>query len=475
MENTWRGGLTTQREEVHDVALTVDGELPAWLEGTFISNGPGQFEVGDTPLEHWFDALAMPRRVSIEDGAVRYTNRFLRSDDFRAAHDEQTIRRNQPGTPADGSGLDRLRNALSGDVPDNAAIGLTRLEDTVYAVTESPIGLEVDPETLETGERRDLTAGLECDATLGHTHMVDGVQWGLGVTFGSECAYTLFRREGAGEAVPVTRLVFDHHPPYIHSFALTEQYAVVPESHIGIDFRRLLLKTPLGETFLDATRPRDSPARFHVIDRSTGERVAAVDADPFFVYHFANAYEDGDTVVLDCVAFSDVEAIHGQTLENLRSDDATPPCGDFVRYRLPLQGGRADRTLLMNGPVEFPTIHYQRSNGREYRYAYLAAIDYGGLPTAIAKVDLDGPTVRRWSEPGLHPGEAIFVPSPSPAAEDDGVLLSFAVDGRAGRSVFLCLDAETLTERARAPLPHRIPFGFHGQFYDRTDPSRSMA
>jgi carotenoid cleavage dioxygenase-like enzyme len=180
-------------------------------------------------------------------------------------------------------------------------------------------------------------------------------------------------------------------------------------------------------------------------------------------------------VVVDCVVFPDERAISGLTVANLRSDAPDLPRGDFVRFRLPLDGGTAERDLLFAGPVEFPTIAYDRYNGRPYRYAYLAATDHGGLPTAVAKVDLDGPTTHRWSEPGLHPGEAIFVPAPSPAAEDDGVLLSLALDGRAGRSVLLCLDAGTMTERARLPLPHRVPYGFHGQFYAATDPTRSMA
>ena len=67
------------------------------------------------------------------------------------------------------------------------------------------------------------------------------------------------------------------------------------------------------------------------------------------------------------------------------------------------------------------------------------------------------------------------MPTPSPATEDDGVLLSLALDGDAERSVLLCLDAASLTERARAPLPHRVPYGFHGQFYGEPDPGRSMA
>ncbi|WP_327051898.1 carotenoid oxygenase family protein [Halomicrococcus gelatinilyticus] len=475
MENTWEPGFRTQREETHDVAIDVRGTLPGWLDGTFVSNGPGQFEVGGTPLEHWFDALAMLRGFRIDDGSVRYSNRFVRSDDFRVARDQQRVRRSLPGTPADGTAFERLYRALSGAFQDNPSIGVVRLDDTLYAVTESPMGFETDPETLETTGRRDLTTGLDSDVTLGHAHFEDGVQWGLAAEFGRECTYTLFRRVGNRDAAPVSRLVFDHHPPYVHSFALTEHYVVVPEAPYGVDFRRLLLGTPRGATFLDAVSPREAPPRFHVLDRATGERVSVVRTEPFFVYHFANAYEDDDAIVVDCVAYPDSEAITGLTLSNLRRDDPDLPCGDFVRFRLPLHDGDAERTLLLRGPVEFPTIHYRRYNGRRYRYAYLAAIDRGALPTAIVKVDLDGQATARWSEPGLHPGEPIFVPAPSPTREDDGVLLSIALDGREERSVLLCLDAETLTERARAPLPHRLPYPFHGQFYGATDAGRSMA
>lgn len=475
MENTWRTGFTTQREEVRDVSLETKGSFPEWLDGTFVSNGPGQFEVGDTAFEHWFDALAMLRRLEIQNSQVQYTNRFLRSEDYHTARDQQKVRRNQPGTPMDGSVFERIRGAFAGEFPDNASIGVTRLNETVYAVTESPTGLKIDPETLTTEGKRDLTAGLDSDITLGHTHVDDGVQLGLSASFGNECSYTLFRRESGEPPEPVSQLVFDHHPPYIHSFALTEHYAVIPESHVGTDFRQLLLKMPFGASFLDAIGRREAPARFHILDRSTGERIAAVEADPFFVYHFANAYEDRNAVVVDCVAFSGTEAITGLTIENLRSDKPALPSGDFVRYRLPLQRGDIERERLLSGPVEFPTINYQRVNGREYRYAYLSATDRGALPTAIAKVDFHGPTIHRWSEPGLHPGEAIFVPSPSADAEDDGVLLSLALDGQTEQSVLLCLDAATLTEQARALLPHRLPYSFHGQFYDSTNPTRSMA
>ncbi len=475
MDRSWQLGFRTQREERRDVALDVEGAFPDWLDGTFISNGPGQFEVGDTDLGHWFDALAMLRGVRFDDGSVRYTNRFVRSEDFRAARDEGRVRRALPGTPADASALRRIYRTLTGAFQDNPSIGVVRLDGSLYAVTESPIGIEIDPETLETIGRRDLTAGLDADITLGHTHVENGTQWGLAAGFDRESTYTLFRRENGGEPDAVTRLVFDSHPPYVHAFALTERYAIVPEAPFGVDFGRLARGVPRGATFLDAIGPRDAPPRFHVLDRETGERVAAVRADPFFIYHFANAYEDGDEVVVDAVAFADETAITGLTLSNLRSDDPDLPRGDLVRFRLPLDGGDAERERLVRGPVEFPTIDYGRYNGRRYRYAYLAATGRGSLPTAITKVDLDGPTTYTWAEPDLHPGEPLFVPSPSPSAEDDGVLLSLGLDASAERSVLLCLDAGTLIELARAELPHRLPYGFHGQFYATTDPGRSMA
>ncbi len=474
MDNTWQSGFRSQRAEIRNAELDVEGRLPEWLDGTFLVDGPGQFEVGETPLAHWFDALALLRRVRIADGGATYAARFVRSEDFRVAREHGRVRRPLPGTPASGRPLGRLRRTLSG-LQDNPAIGVLRIDGTVYAVSETPIGIAVDPETLATVGRRDLTAGLDADATLGHCHVVDGVQWGLATSVGRECVYTLFRRSPGESPEPITRLRFGTHPPYVHSFALTERYAVVPEAPFGVDFRRLLLGAARGRTFADCVAPRDEPARFHVLDRTTGDRVAAVRGDPFFIYHFANAYEDDDAIVADCVRFDDERAITALTVANLRSDDPNVPRGDLVRYRLPLSGGSARRELLCPGPASFPTVDYRRVNGRPYRYVYLVATEYGGLPTAVAKVDLERGTVRRWSEPGVHPGEATFVPAPSGTAEDDGVLLSLALDGAADRSALLCLDAETLTERARLPLPHRVPYGFHGQFLATDDPGRSMA
>ncbi|MFW6317936.1 MAG: carotenoid oxygenase family protein, partial [Halorubrum sp.] len=345
------------------------------------------------------------------------------------------------------------------------------------AVTESPTALTFDPDTLETTGRSDLTAGLDSDLTLAHVHHVpaENAFYNLGVSYGRQTVYTLFRRPDAGGTpTPLTRLRFDE-PPYIHSFALTDRYAVVTVNAFGLDTTRLLRGAVTRETFLDAFRPLDAPTRFVVVDRATGAHEATVTAPPAFVYHHANAYERDGEVVVDLVAFEDERAVTGLALSNLRSDEPDLPRGDLRRYRLPLSGGDADSERLHRGPVEFPTINYRAVNGERHRYVYLAETDGGSsLPTDVAKVDVETGTVRRWRESGTHPGEPLFVSAPDPAGEDDGVLLSVLLDPEADRSALVCLDAETLRERGRARLPHRLPFGFHGQFYGPNSPGRSM-
>ncbi|MFB6278540.1 MAG: carotenoid oxygenase family protein, partial [Salinibacter sp.] len=72
---------------------------------------------------------------------------------------------------------------------------------------------------------------------------------------------------------------------------------------------------------------------------------------------------------------------------------------------------------------------------------------------------------QTWHESGTYPGEPVFVPHPEGTTEEDGVVLSVVLDPAAEQSFLLVLDADTFTERARATVPHAIPFGFHGQFF----------
>ena len=72
----------TVDEHPEPINAEVKGNLPSWLRGTLLRNGPGKFECGDTSFKHLFDAQALLHRFHIEDGHVTYSNRFIRSESY---------------------------------------------------------------------------------------------------------------------------------------------------------------------------------------------------------------------------------------------------------------------------------------------------------------------------------------------------------------------------------------------------------
>ncbi len=473
----WTAGFESQREE-RRATLDVRGTLPDWLDGVYLANGPGEFEVGGRPLDHWFDPLAALRRLRFADGKIEYAYRFVRSRDFAVARETGRVRRPFPGTPPDRSAAGRLFDALRGAFPDNPVIGVCRLGGETLAVTESPVGLAVDPDDLTVRARYDLTAGLDADVTLGHLHRgPDGGAYNLGASYGREPAYTLFRRPpasagGPPSPEPIARLRVDRsYLPYVHSFALAGPYAVLTLPPFGVSPRDLLVGAVRGTSFCDAFDAHDDPTRFLVLDRRTGERVATVPADPAFVYHHANGFVDDGAVVLDCVAYPDERAVTALRLATLRSADPDLPRGDLVRYRLPLDGGRAGRETLREGPMEFPTVRYADVNGRRHDAVWVAEGGDGPLPTRLSRVAVPDGGHRSYEPgPGCYPGEPVPVPGP----DGETVLLSLVLEAGADRSTLAVLDGGSMTELATAPLPHRLPYAFHGQFYGPTDPGRSV-
>lgn len=104
--------------------------------------------------------------------------------------------------------------------------------------------------------------------------------------------------------------------------------------------------------------------------------------------------------------------------------------------------------------------------GRSYRYADAQATDRRGA-NGLVKVDLERGVATKWWEQDVYVEEPRLVQRPDADREDDGVVLATALDTTRERSMLLVFDAETLTERVRAPLPHVPPFGFHGRYVEK--------
>ena len=85
MTSTYKQGLTTLEGEFQIDHLPVSGQLPPWLSGSLVRNGPAKFEIGAQKYRHWFDGLSMLHRFAFKNGAVSYANKYLQSRDYREA------------------------------------------------------------------------------------------------------------------------------------------------------------------------------------------------------------------------------------------------------------------------------------------------------------------------------------------------------------------------------------------------------
>ncbi len=151
-------------------------------------------------------------------------------------------------------------------------------------------------------------------------------------------------------------------------------------------------------------------------------------------------------------------------MERLHEGSEPLPAPELRRYRIDLDSGRLSEERIAEPLFELPRINYAR-NGKPYRFAYgLTPAADGGWTDTVLKLDLETSHAKTWHEHGAYPGEPVFVAPPGASREDDGVLLSVVLDVEAGSSYLLVLDAQDLTERARARVPHHIPFSFHGQY-----------
>jgi beta,beta-carotene 9',10'-dioxygenase len=456
---TVRRGFESLEDETHIDSLPVRGELPPWLQGSLLRTGPAKWEVGDRAMNHWFDGLAMLHRFSFGDGDVSYANRFLESRAYRAAKEKGRIAYSEFATDPCRSLFQRVTAMFSPKLTDNANVNLTKLGERFISMTETPIPVQFDGQTLATAGVPYKPPG---QLSTAHPHMDRATKGMLNYAakLGPRTSYRFFllRPESSKPEVIATKPVRE--PAYMHSFGLTERWLVLAEFPFVVNPLRLAFS---GRPYIENYRWKpELGTRFHLFDRATGDSMGPFEADPRFAFHHVNSYEEDGEVVVDVCTFPDAEIVEDLYLEKLRAGKplAQP---SLERFRISPESGTVTTERLIDESIELPRINYGRCNERPHRYTWGVG-SAGVWLDRIVKADVVDGRSDTWSEPGCYPGEPVFVAAPEASEEDEGVLLSIVLDGERGNSFLLVLDASDLSELARAGVPHHIPFGFHGQF-----------
>jgi carotenoid cleavage dioxygenase-like enzyme len=216
----------------------------------------------------------------------------------------------------------------------------------------------------------------------------------------------------------------------------------------------------------------DRKTRILVVDRSTGELIAEPLLDAVFCFHHVNAYVDQE-IIVDLIEFPNSDIVGALSMSELDgSGFPDVPDGRLMRYRIDPEANTVQRRQLYDGGMELPRVMRGRT-GRRHRYAYGQATDRDGA-NGLVKVDCETGTAREWWERSVYVEEPIPVRRPGGDAVDDGVVLATALDVARERTMLLVFDAATLSEQARAYLPHPETFGFHGRFFRDLEPSRGF-
>ena len=457
-----RLGLTSQDEETAVERLPVSGEVPAWLTGALVRVTPALLEVGGRRLAHWFDGIAMLNRFGFADGRVSYASRFIESRVYRDAK-EGEWRVSGFATDPCRSIFKRVQQIFSPDVTDNPNVNLTRIGERYIAMTEAPMPIEFDPETLATVGRLEYADKLKAQGTTAHPHhdrerneLVNYV-----TRFSRVSEYVLYGMPAGHTTRRVIARMPVKAPAYMHAFAMSERYLILPEYPLRVNPLKLAFS---GRPFIENyVWDGGEPTRFQVFDRASGELRGTFETDAFFCFHPVNAFERGDELVVDMCTYPDSSVIDSFYLDEQGVRGGIPH-GELRRYTIDLAGGAVRSEPLSEGTLELPRIDYGRRNTRDYSYAYFTGAD-GGWLDRLVKVGVRDRSRSEWREDGCYPGEPIFVREPGTDAEDAGVVLSVVLDAAAGGSFLLVLDAGSFEEIARAEAPHHIPFGFHGQYF----------
>lgn len=458
------GAWTPVFEEVDTDELEIIGTIPADIDGVYIRNteNPVHDSIG---RYHPFDGDGMIHSLRLSGGKAHYRNRFVRTEGFEAEQEAgeplwvgimgKPSDSKRPGWGAHGS----VKDSSSTDVVVHAG----KILSTFYQCGE---GYQLDPETLETLGTADWVPE---DGISAHPKVDEKTGELLFFNYSTKAPYLHYGVVGPDDQLkhfipvelPGARLP--------HDMAFSENYAIFNDCPLY--WKPELIEQNL---YIPSYHP-DEPTRFGVIPRmGQPEDIMWFEAKPTYVLHWANAFEEGDELVLDGYfqnqpvpkPLTDFSSGYESMGASIDLHSFQP---ELHRWRFNLKTGETrEETLFDEYPVEFGMIN-PRMAGQKYRHVYSATGEPGWfLFNGLAKHDLETGTAERYDFGDQRFGsEAPFIPregaTAEDAKEDDGYLISFITDMKQDRSECIIIDAQNV---AAGPvctiiLPHRIASGTH--------------
>ncbi|MGB7484865.1 MAG: carotenoid oxygenase family protein [Phormidesmis sp.] len=465
----WTNGYRSQPDEFAYWIDDIDGEIPADLTGTVFRNGPGLTDINGYRLKHPFDGDGMINSIAIKDGKAFYRNKFVRTAGFVAEQASgKPEYRGVFGTQKPGGWL---ANAFDLKLKNIANTHIVYWGDKLLALWEAAEPHRLNPNTLET-EGLDYLEGLldQGDAFAAHPKFdpdCDGTprMVNFGVKAGLSSTISLYEFTPDGKLARQSKQSVPGFA-FLHDFAITPNYYVFVQNPVSFNPFPFVVGLK-GAAECIQFNPKQ-PTKIVLIPRDGQGDVRFFDTDPCFVFHHANAFEQGDQLILDSVCYDSFPTLDGSEDYSTVDFDHVP-ASQLWRFTVNLATEAVEVKKLIERPCEFPTLSPQ-CVGRAYRYLYMGTTDepIKNAPLqALIKRDMETGEEQLWSAaPRGFGGEPLFVPNPEASAEDDGWVLLWIYNAASDRTELTIFNAQDITAGpvATLKLTHHVPYGLHGSF-----------
>jgi len=453
-----RGNFAPLRMECDLPDVIVSGEIPADLNISYYRNGPDPQFPPRGPY-HWFGGDGMLHMFNIREGRVGYRNRWVRTTKFEMEREA-------------GESLFSPMNPMGND-PRTQGVETNGLANTnivfhgnkLLALEEGHAPFEIDrttlasigPHTFDGNYSGPMTAHPKMDAETGEMLFFGYMATG---PFSPEISYQVV--DVAGNLTR-SELITAPYPAMVHDFMVTKEHVLFPIFPLTGSLERAMQGQPAfawepGKGTHIGVMPRDGSAA----------DVRWFETEPCFVFHPMNAYTSGEQIRAHVMQFEEAPLFpHIDGSKPDRDKANARLCEWEIDLRANSNGIK--RTYIDDITGEFPRLD-ERLTGLEYRHGYYAAStkkNGGEGFNALVHQDLATGSAMRFDLPeGDFAGEPVFVPGSKAASEGAGYVLSLLYRGAENRSDLAIFDAQNIADGplACAQLPHRVPFGFHGNW-----------
>lgn len=440
------------KEGNFDNLVIISGEIPKELNGVLYRNGPNPQFIDDH--RHWFEGDGMLHAFFINNGQISYRNRWIETERFKLEQQAGKALFRSFSYMSDISVKEISHNTANTNIIFYAG-KLLALQEGAYPTEINPINLSTIGKWDYQGQVPQMSAHPHFDLTTKEMH-------GYAYTPGSkEIVYYVFSPDGK---VIKSEKLDTPFSSFMHDFFITKDYVLFPVLPLTFSMERIQQGKPM------LMWEPDRGAYIGIMRRTGNAKdIIWLKTDPFYAFHYMNAYQDDNQIILDGMK-SERAHLFPDIKGKIPAIAECPP--RLTRFTLDIKQRKVTQNQIDSIAAEFPRFD-ERFTGLPYRHGFVAASinpksKDSEFDSIIHYDHKNKSQTNREFGVGNMPNEPIFVPKNKDSEEGEGFILSIVYEAQRDTSDLYILDAMNIDKEPLAviQLPHRIPNGFHGNWYE---------